>query len=98
MRSYGRERPSPPWRTVMADRLPPGFLSSTTAATGTGAYRQSLGRRDGDARADASRWRGDGGTRRCGSDIDKRLQEMTVRARHGVLADLASKRTPISFH
>src|ERR1700730_18208836 len=44
-----------------------GFLSSTTAATGMAAYRQSLRRRDGNARADASRSRGNGGTRRCGS-------------------------------
>jgi hypothetical protein len=28
----------------------------------------------------------------------KVLQEMTVRARHGVVADLASRRTPISSH
>jgi hypothetical protein len=55
----------------MADRLPPGFFSSTTAATGTVAYRQSLGRREGNARADASRSRGNGGTRRHGSDDDK---------------------------
>jgi hypothetical protein len=75
-----------------------GFFSSTTEATGTAGYRQSLERRDGNARVDASRSRGNGGTRRCGSDDDKRLQEMTVRARHGVLADLASRRTPISSH
>jgi len=48
-----------------------GFFSSKSAATGTAAYRQSLGRRDGNARADASRSRGNGGTRRCGSDDDK---------------------------
>jgi hypothetical protein len=48
-----------------------GFFSSTTVATCTAAYRQSLGRRDGNARADASRSRGNGGTRRCGSDDDK---------------------------
>src|ERR1700730_11485713 len=75
-----------------------GFLSSTTAATGMAAYRQSLGRRDGNASADASRSRGNGGTRRCGSDDDNVLQEMIVRARHGVVADLASRRTPISSH
>jgi len=40
-------------------------------------------------RADASRSRGNGGTRRCGGP-----QEMTVRARlGGVVADLASRRT-----
>src|ERR1700731_366786 len=55
----------------MADRLPLGLFSSTTEPTGTGAYRQSLGRRDGNARADASRSRGNGGTRRHGSDDDK---------------------------
>jgi len=48
-----------------------GFFSSKSAATGTAAYRQSLGRRDGNARADASRSRGNGGTRRHGSDDDE---------------------------
>jgi hypothetical protein len=59
---------------------------------------EALERRDGNARADASRSRGNGGTRRYGSDDDKGPQEMTVRARHGVVADLASRRTPISSH
>jgi hypothetical protein len=92
------------WKTIafMAEGRPidyrRGFFSSTTAATGMAAYRQSLERRDGNARADASQSRGNGGTRRCGSDDDKGPQEMTVRARHGVVADLASKRTPISSH
>src|ERR1700680_1214061 len=74
-----------------------GFFSSTTAATGMAAYRQSLGRRDGNARADGSRSRGNGGTRRCDSDDGKGgPQEMTVRGRLGVGADLASRGTPIS--
>jgi hypothetical protein len=46
------------------------------AATGTAAYRQSLGRRDGNARVDASRSRGNGGTRRCGSDNDLVLRTL----------------------
>src|ERR1700737_1510329 len=75
-----------------------GLFSSKTAATGPAAYRQSLGRRDGNARADASRSRGNGGTRRHGSDEKKGPQEKTVGARHGVVADLASRRTPISSH
>jgi hypothetical protein len=75
-----------------------GFLSSTTAATGMAAYRQSLGRRDGNARADASRSRGNGGTRRCGSDDDNVLQEMIVRARHGRCGGFGVEANPISSH
>jgi hypothetical protein len=48
---------------------------------------------DGNAPRMASRSRGNGGTRRCGSDDDKCPQEMTVPARHGVVVDLASRRT-----
>jgi hypothetical protein len=66
-----------------------------TATTGTAAYRQSLERRDGNARVDASRSRGNGGTRRHGSDDDKVPQEMTVRARQGVVVDLASRRISV---
>src|SRR3984893_18601982 len=92
--SDGRGRPSPAWRTVMADRLPPGILSSTTVATGPAAYRQAgMRARMPHGRAETAVH---GAVARM---TTKGPQEITVRARHGrVVADLASRRTLISSH
>jgi hypothetical protein len=72
-----------------------GFFSSTTEATGTAGYRQSLERRDGNVPHGRAETAVHGAVARMTTTS---LQEMTVRARHGVVADLASRRTPISSH
>jgi hypothetical protein len=98
MRSYGRDdhrlHGGQSW--PIDYRL--GFFSSTTEATRMAAYRQSLGRRDG-MRARMPHGRAETAVHGV---VARRTangpQEMTVRARHGVVADLASKRTLISSH
>jgi hypothetical protein len=70
-----------------------GFFGSTTEATGTAAYRQTGMRArmpHGGAETAVH-----GAVARMTTRV---LQEMTVRARHGIVADLASRRTPISSH
>jgi hypothetical protein len=66
------------WKTIafMAEGRPIdyrlGFFSSTTAATGTAAYRTEPWTTRRECAEDASRPRGNGGTRRCGSEDGKR--------------------------
>src|SRR6202040_1408712 len=65
------------------------------AATGMAAYRQSLGRRDGNVRARMPHGRAEMAVHGVMARMTtKGPQEMTVRARHGVVADLASRRHP----
>jgi hypothetical protein len=62
-----------------------GFFSSKTCSDRHGRLSDRALDDATGMRADASRSRGNGGTRRCGSDDDNVLQEMTVRTRHGVV-------------